>query len=573
MSVTEQIKARIDIVSYIDRHVPGLKKSGKYFKACCPFHEEETPSFVVNAERNTWHCFGACSEGGDIFTFYEKYHHVEFKVALEELAREAGVIIPKYTKPQQIRDDEQRQYRLLTALTEKFHHYLTDTKEAWFVREYLKNRNLTTDSIDHWQLGYAPARNIIPELLDDGHRLDDLLELGIAYRTDGGQVRSRFYNRLMFPIADAVGQVVGFGARALGKKQRAKYINSSESKLFKKSELLYGWHQARDAIRKERKVVVVEGYMDVIQAHQAGTINAVGQMGTALTEDQINTIRRHSVPAIVLCLDGDPAGRQATEKAIDTLIKYAQTKDIRIVNIPYGHDPDSLIQEGLWHRALEEDAVPVVFYMIDHYSSKLPRDATLAQRHAVANDLIPKLFQLETDMSRMWAIQKLAFHLDLNGQALVETARRLMHVQNQITVPKPQTPQLHPSAREYPLEAYVIACLLDYPAGYHDIVSAYQRMDIEMLNRNDFMAFGDVYNEIVSVIESGGLPYTVIDLDITDLTDVEPDREDIVYNAVRLRFNHIEQRLRDVMELRDLERFNQVLYERETLRQRMESQG
>lgn len=571
MSVTEQIKARIDIVGYIDRHVSGLKKSGKYFKACCPFHEEKTPSFVVNAERNTWHCFGACSTGGDIFTFYEMYHKVEFKVALEELAREAGVIIPKHTKAQQIRQDEQRQYHLLSAIASKFHQNLTDTREAWFVREYLKNRNLTDASIERWQLGYAPARNIIPELIAEGHRLDDLLELGIAYQTDGGQIKSRFYNRLMFPIANAVGQVVGFGARALDKKQRAKYINSSESQLFKKSDLLYGWHQASDMIRQRNKVVIVEGYIDVIQAHQAGTRNTVGQMGTALTEDQINVIRRHSVPSITLCLDGDPAGRQATNKAIDTLIKYAQTKDIRIVKIPLGYDPDSMIQEGRWHNALEEDAVPVVFYMIDHYSSQLPRDATLAQRHAVANELIPKLFQLETDMSRMWAIQKLAFHLDLNGEALVETARRLMNVQNQITVTKPAKSRLHPDACLHPLEAYMIACLLEYPAAYHEIVSAFHTMEIDMLSRNDFMAFGDAYENIVTAITTSSLPPATVDFTIAELTEVEPDREDIVYNAIRLRFNQIEQRLRDVMQLRDLERFNSVLYERESLRQRMET--
>lgn len=571
MSVTEQIKAHIDLVSYVDRHVPNLKKSGKYFKACCPFHDEKTPSFVINVECDTWHCFGACATGGDIFTFYQTLHHVDFKTALHDLAREAGVIISTYGKHQQTDDKEQRQYYLLNALAEKFHTILCDADEAWFVREYLKNRDLSSDMIAQWQLGYAPNRNLIPELLEQGHRQEDLLELSIAYKTDTGQIRSRFYNRLMFPITNPVGQVIGFGARALG-KHKAKYINSSESWIFKKSNVLYGWHHAKEQIRKYNKVVIVEGYMDVIKAHQAGYHNVVGQMGTMLTEGQIDVIRKHSVQTIFLCLDGDPAGQQATERAIDVLIKYAQTKDIRIVNIPTGYDPDEMIQSGQWERLLNE-SVTVTHYLLDKYSSRLPRDATLAQRHAIANELIPKLYQLEADISRMWAIQQLAFHLDLNGVALVETARRLMNVTTQIQSSKQLDVERHPYAREYPLEAYFIACLIEYPSAYREIQETFKKLKIEILSRHDFVAFGDMFEEVVSVLEIDGLPSYKLRFNYKTLTDVEPDYADIIYNAIRLRFNQIEQRLRDVMQLKDLDRFNVVLYEREILRERMEALG
>ena len=571
MSVTEQIKARLDLLAYADRYVPNLKKSGKYFKACCPFHEEKTPSFVINAEQDTWYCYGACATGGDIFTFYQTLHHTDFKDALHELAREAGVIIQKYSKNQQVQQDEQRQYDLLTSFAQRFHATLCETDEAWFVREYLKNRNLTSESINQWQLGYVPNRNIITELIEEGYRRDDLLELGIAVEADNGQLRSRFYNRLMFPISNPAGQVVGFGARTLG-KHHAKYINSSESKLFKKSNVFYGWHHAKQGIRDDKKVVIVEGYMDVIQAHQAGYTNVVGQMGTMLTEGQIGIIQDNAVPSVLLCLDGDNAGQEATDRAIDTLVKYAQTKDIRIVKMPRGYDPDEVIQSGDWEKVLS-DAVTVTYYLIDRYSSKLPRDATLAQRHAVVNELIPKLYQLETDTSRMWAVQQLAFHLDLNEQALVKIAHRLMNVQEQLTTPTISESVLHPEARKFPLEAYIIACLLEHPNGYRDIQAAFAKMDVDMLNRTDFTAFGDLYEQVVTAIETDGFPSDMVEFDAESLSDVEPLREDMVYNAVRLRFNQIEQRLRDVMQLRDIDKFNVVLYERETLREQMELLG
>lgn len=569
MTVTDQIKARLDLVSYVDRHVAGLKKSGKYFKACCPFHDEKTPSFVVNAERDTWHCFGACAEGGDIFTFYQKLHNVEFKEALHDLAREAGVIIPEYSRNQQVQQDRQRQYSLLTTLATTYHEILCESSEAWFVREYLKNRDLSSESIDQWQMGYAPKRNIIPELIEQGHKLSDLLALGIAYETDGGQIRSRFYNRLMFPICDSIGQVVGFGARALGQNQKAKYINSSDSILFKKSDLLYGWHHASRQIRKDDKVIIVEGYIDAIRAHQAGYINVVSQMGTMLTDGQIALIRNHAVRSIILCLDGDPAGEKATDRAIDNLIRYAQTKDIRIVRMPRGYDPDEIITEGRWEHVME-DAITVTFYLIDRYSSRLPREASLAQRHAVANELIPKLYQLESDTSRLWTVQQLAFHLDLNAVALVDTARRLMDVRKQVIPEKPQESRLRPDARDYPLEAYVIACLIEHPIAYREIATMFEKLQIEMLNRLDFVGLGDLFDQVVAAIETDGFPSDSVDFDPTTLVDVEPDYEDIVYNAIRLRFNQIEFRLREVMQLRDLDRFNEVLYEREILRERME---
>ena len=313
MSVTDEIKSRVDIVSYVQRHVPALKKAGRNHKACCPFHNEKTPSFVVNPARQTWHCFGACAEGGDLFTFAQRLHGWDFKEALHELAIEAGVELRQQTPEQKTENDRLDRLRDIVATASDIFHKKLYHSDADPVLHYVREtRGLSDDTVKSFQLGFAPESwdFMLRALRDLGYRDDDIADVGLAVRNETGRVYDRFRNRLMIPIRDERGRVVGFGGRALQSDEGAKYINSPQSALFDKSRLLFGLDRGRAAIRDRGTAVIVEGYMDVIQAHQAGFLNVVAQMGTAMTERQIRLITPRYANRIVLALDSDEAGAE-----------------------------------------------------------------------------------------------------------------------------------------------------------------------------------------------------------------------------------------------------------------------
>ena len=329
MSVTDEIKSRIDLVSYVQRHVPGLKKAGRNHKACCPFHSEKTPSFIVNPERQTWHCFGACSEGGDLFTFAQKIHGWDFKEALRELAAEAGIALRALTPQQKSESDRRDALRgMVYAAADLFQDRL-QAGDALAVRHYLNDsRGLNDETVQIFQLGYAPDSWdwLLHSLRRLGYSDDDIVEVGLAVRSEKGRVYDRFRNRLMIPIRDERGRVVGFGGRALGQDESAKYINSPQSALFDKSGLLFGLDMGKGAIRESGTAVIVEGYLDVIQAHQAGYLNVVAQMGTAMTEKQIRLVAPRFASKIVLALDADEAGQNAARRSLD-VARQALSRD------------------------------------------------------------------------------------------------------------------------------------------------------------------------------------------------------------------------------------------------------
>jgi len=552
MSTTDDIKSRIDLVDYVQRHVP-LKKSGRNYKACCPFHNEKTASFVVNPVKQSWRCYGACADGGDLFTFAQKMNGWDFKEALRELGQQAGVELPVYNqKP--VNQKHQRQLDLLDDLATSYTKMLQNYDGAAAVREYLRARNISTDSIQSWRLGYAPELNIIPKLLSKGHRLDDLLELGIAYKHEStGQVRSRFYNRLMIPIVDRAGQVVGFGARQLDHGQGAKYVNSNESDIFRKSSLLYGWHTARQDAQWTNQLIIVEGYMDAIQAHQAGHSNVVAQMGTALTEDQIKQITDTRIDTLILCLDGDDAGQQATDRAIDNLIEHANTKDIRIVVLPEGQDPDTIIQSGHWN-SLIESAHPIIDYLINRATLTLNMNASLGQRHTIANQLIPKLYKLDDNTSKLWSIQQLASALNMNAHALVDTAQQLM------TAKQPVVATILAQANEHPIEAYVIRCLIENRGWYWDLLGCFEKCGLGLPSRLDFVAYGDIYQQIADEVEGNTEPMTYDFQQIADDTTIELSL--MLTNALRLRLNRIQDTMNELVEMQEIEQFSAFLAQR-----------
>lgn len=450
MSVTDEIKARIDLVSYVRRHVPSLKKAGRNHKACCPFHNEKTPSFIVNPERQTWHCFGACSEGGDIFTFAQKANGWDFKEALRELAAEAGVQLRAQTPEQKSESDRLDALRgLVNTAADAFQRRLFDG-DAASVLDYVRDgRGLSDETIRDFQLGFAPESWdwLLNALRRLGYHDDDIVDVGLAVRNEKGRVYDRFRNRLIIPIRDERGRVVGFGGRALGADEVAKYINSPQSALFDKSRLLFGMDVARRAIRESGTAVVVEGYMDVIQAHQAGYLNVVAQMGTAMTAPQIQLLAPRLASKIILALDADEAGQNAARRSLEVAREalsqdYAgrMSVDLRVLQVPDGKDPDDFLRRSpaAW-EALVAGAYDVADFVLDSETVQLADDASVLEREALALRLLPILMASENNIYRQENIQKLARRLRFSERDLMALA------QDRLPVKRPAGAQAPPS--------------------------------------------------------------------------------------------------------------------------------
>ncbi len=380
MDEREQIRERIDLVEFIGRYVT-LSRAGSTYKACCPFHQEKTPSFVVSPERGTWHCFGACGEGGDLFKFLMKIEGLEFFDALKKLAAEAGV---ELARKRQAPDPLDPVREIMGRAAAFYATALHAAAEGQVARDYLRQRGVAPEMVDAFQLGYSDRSwdSLVSFLQSQGFSESHVLQTGLLYHDERqGSYRDRYRGRLMFPIRDARGRVVGFGARELGSESRgAKYINSPTTPLFNKSQVLYGIEHAAGPIRKLGAAVLVEGYLDVVTAHQFGFANTVACLGTAVTPGQLGLLRRYT-SQVVFALDADAAGQQATlrglEKARETL--RASNRDdrnagrnrpamaLRIAAMPEGRDPDELIRENVdgWKK-VTGDALTLVNFYANH---------------------------------------------------------------------------------------------------------------------------------------------------------------------------------------------------------------
>src|SRR6185437_4124726 len=330
-SLIESIKAKVDLVDEIGL-VVALQKSGKAFKGACPFHNERTPSFFVFVESQNWRCF-VCYEGGDIFTFVEKHQGIEFRDALLYLAEKAGVAVDDFggRDPQEEREVHAHKERLRKLNEDAqlwFHQALLRSREATDARNYLQERGINSESVMTFGLGYAPERwdGLSSYLLGLGYTQDELITGGLARarESDAGTENGRgvydyFRGRLIFPIRDTRGRVIGFGGRILGDGQ-PKYLNSPQTLLFEKNTVLYALDMARESIKQEKQVIIVEGYVDALIAHQYGTKQTVACIGSAITERHIQQLKKLT-RQVTLALDPDAAGEAATEHGIQEALK------------------------------------------------------------------------------------------------------------------------------------------------------------------------------------------------------------------------------------------------------------
>jgi DNA primase len=454
MSVVDDVKSRLDIVEYIQRFVP-LKKAGRAFKACCPFHSEKTPSFHVDPDRQTWHCFGACATRGDIYAFAMRYHGWTFREALEELAKLAGVQLSP-PKPEALAEEARRE-RLrgaIAAAVDYYHARLIAAADEGAQRalDYAREkRGLSDETLRAFKIGLAPMgwTNAVDALRSLGYTDDDLIAAGIAGRSEkSGGLYDLFRARLMIPICDERGRAVGFGGRALDPEEKAKYINTPQTPIFNKSHLLFGLDRAARSIRQENLAVIVEGYLDAVQAHQAGYTNVVAQMGTALTEHQLRLLVPRYTKRVVLALDADAAGQSATRRSLEVAREALRADyssrlsvELRVLELPDAKDPDDFIRENpqAWAE-LVRWAVPLADYVIDMEVRRMPPDASVQQREAAARALIPLLMAAENTLYRQENVQKLALNLRLSERELMRIAAEMQRQEARANKPPRPAP-------------------------------------------------------------------------------------------------------------------------------------
>ncbi|HOZ36718.1 MAG TPA: DNA primase [bacterium] len=413
----EEIKSRLDIVDVIQEYFP-LKQAGVNFKANCPFHQEKTPSFMVSRERQMWHCFG-CNEGGDMFEFIKKIENIDFPEALKILAAKAGV---------ELRREDPKTTSLRTRIMN-----MNELAADWFAtqlihstagakaKDYLQNiRGLNDDLIKYWQLGYAlDSWNTLGEhLRSHGFKPEEIIQSGLVVPKSGGyEYYDRFRDRIMFPIVDHHGNIVGFTGRTMKADEQAKYVNTPQTPVYNKSEVIFGLYQAKQFIKEQNSVVIVEGNMDVIGSVKGGVKNVVAVSGTALTTAQIKILQRYT-NNIIFSFDADAAGIRAAERAI--AIAWAAEANVRVAVVPrnLAKDPDELAQKNpiAWQQLVATAPLAMDYFFTLHLTDYQPDN--VEHKKNIAKNILNLILKLESPIEQDFYLKKLSEELNINESSL-----------------------------------------------------------------------------------------------------------------------------------------------------------
>jgi DNA primase len=425
----DRVRDAVDMLALVGEHTELRRAGTSEYVGRCPFHDERTPSFGVNPLEKVYYCFG-CQASGDLFTFVMETEGLDFTGALETLANRFGVELQTEQEDPQAAQRRQRRERLHSLLGRAatyYARYLWEAKEAQGAREYLQSRGLREETLRAFRVGYAPSAwdRILTASRRAGFSDEELLTVGLAQRSQNrpGQIYDRFRERIMFPSTDARGNVIGFGARAMRENQRPKYLNTAEGELYHKRRVLFGLDRARAPAAKTGSVILVEGYTDVLALHQAGLPNAVGIMGTALTEQQIEELQRVA-KVLVLCLDADAAGQEAMLRAAEII--GDRKLQLRVVPLPAGADPAELIERA-GADALRERVDASVPFVAFHVDRILERNDTRSAegRERAFRELQPALEHLQGGPFVDELLRRVAGRLDLTPdrlEALIKTA-------------------------------------------------------------------------------------------------------------------------------------------------------
>lgn len=479
MPLLDDIKARLDIAEVIQGYV-ALQKAGRNFKAPCPFHNERTPSFFVFPERQTWRCFGACAAGGDVVSFVQRKEGLDFTETLHLLATRANLPVPE-RRSRETLDHEDLLFKVNDIAAEYYHKSLFEpTGEEALA--YLSRRGLSQETIVLFRLGHSPGGSaLLQHLSVKGVSPNVARDAGLVRPSGDSPLRDMFHKRLIFPIHDPRGRIVGFGGRTLGSSQ-PKYLNTPQTVLFDKGRILYGLHRALGSMRDSGKGIIVEGYMDAIAAHQSGFTNVVASMGTAVTEAQIALLPPQA-RTIVQALDPDAAGQEATVRSLENswhrlerrvatiarkgvaLMHRSQGPDLRVALLPQGKDPDQIIRESpsAWEFAVE-NAVPWWEFWFQVEANR--HDLSSAQGKALlADSLFPVISSIENPYEQERLFSRLAELLGVSNQTLVASVGRPRSKNHgrRVTPADKANASAFRAASHDSLEEFTLALLLQNP--------------------------------------------------------------------------------------------------------------
>ncbi len=565
MNQTEEIKAKLDIVDIISEYIQ-LKQAGTNFKGLCPFHNEKTPSFMVSREKQIWHCFG-CGEGGDAFSFVQKIDSLDFPEALKLLAQKAGVTLKK--QDPKIASQKSKLLEITRLSAEYFHKALLDSKEGQIARDYIDKRKLSPSTVDDFKLGYAPDSwdRLLNFLIKKGHTTSDILLAGLIVKNEKGKTYDRFRQRLMFPIFDQNGTIVGFTARVLDDakaNQGGKYINTPQSLIYNKSLVIFGLDKAKKQIKENDLTVIVEGNMDVIASHQAGINNVIASSGTALTLEQLKFLDRYS-PNLAIAFDADLAGQAAAERGIETALSIGM--NVKIIQMPEEingqtiKDPDDLLNQGVehWQKAIDS-AISFLDYHFNKQFKTFDKNDPL-QKKEIAAKLLKQIAKLNDSVEQEHWLKLLAQKLDVSESVLRENIDQYLERKNtQNNDIKFEDTKL--KNREHLLAEQLLALIFKFPENLEYLIN---HLDLEAINEPslyniykqlilyynkvnnfDYSEFEKILNNLDSnLVNNSSALLLLADKDFSDFKQADVKKE-IINILKQIKKNYISKKIKQV---------------------------
>ncbi len=532
MTVIDEIKARLDLVDYIKQQGVALKQSGAYYKAPCPFHSEKTPSFMVSAQRQTWRCYGACGEGGDLISFAMKQDNLSFPEAIEALCQQLGIKREKYDKPDSASEGARQ-------LLYQAHAYFMAGFHDSPALSYWQSRHFTLEQASIWGIGYASKGwdTLTQHFLAQGANAHDLVKAGLSRQSEGGQWYDYFRHRLMIPIHDSRGRLTGFGARALRDEDTPKYLNSPSS-VFEKERHLFGYDKARDSISKKESVLVVEGYLDVIACHSQRYTNAVAPMGTALTETQRKLLGDHDV---WLALDGDEAGRASTRRIVERLRGH----EGRVKVVCLSSDPDEAIRAGTWQNDVQ-NALSAIEWLV-RQEAVIGEDAPESERVHKAQQVMKALAGFGGAIEQAWAKTLIAKQLDI-------TTLWLYHSKIEPAPPRLRIVSAPPAPIKAPIEAYLMRAFLKDVVSYLAVSrQALYELEQPPLGMEDFVCYPHPFSvmcEACTRTEPLEYIYQQLSPDVVGWDGIEPiSKGSVVLNTLYLRLETLSRQIDEIVDL------------------------
>jgi len=454
-NILDDILGRVDIVEIIAGCLP-LKRAGRNFKACCPFHHEKTPSFMVSPDRQIYHCFG-CGESGNAFKFLMRYERMDFPEAVETLAKRAGIILPREEGPTQKSAGISAQLYKINELAANFYSGILNSQEGAGAREYLVKRGVKEGSIRELKLGLAPDKwdGLINYLRSRSVGLSLLEKAGLVISKESGGYYDRFRKRVIFPISDLKGRILGFGGRVLD-ESLPKYLNSPETPVYTKGRNLYGFNLAKDGIRENDLVAIVEGYLDFLIPYQEGFKNIVASLGTALTTEQIAFLRRYT-HNVVMVYDADTAGELATLRTLDIFIE--EEMNVRVASLPKGLDPDMFVRKhGI---AAFKDKIANAQNMLDYKLGVLKSRYNLKEINdlaRVSSLMLETVAKFKNAILRSESVKKLAQELNVQEESLWEELKKVKTGKAPAPLPGPGARKAH---KVNPTEKLLMSLMLE----------------------------------------------------------------------------------------------------------------